>query len=98
MSSSVLKSKTLKDDIADAPKVLFIRLFLSNFATLVSLRHKVDCADVSLLINSAFFDILPPKPQLVIILWLPKKYSKDRRQRIKYISYQTKNFFEKKYD
>ena len=58
----------LKDLIIDVPKTLLISLLRSNLATEVSLRHRVDCADVSLLINSAFFDILLPKPQFVIIL------------------------------
>ena len=41
-------------------KVLLIKLFLSNLTTEESFKHKVDCADVNLLINSAFFDILLP--------------------------------------
>ena len=71
-------SKTLKDDLIDEPKALLIRLFLSNFVTEESFRHRVDCADVSLLTNIPFLDILLPNPQLVITLWLSIKYSKDR--------------------
>ena len=68
----------MNDVVIEAPNALLIRLFLSNFVTDESLRHKVDCAVVSLLINSAFFYILLPNPQFVIILWLSIKYSKDK--------------------
>ena len=39
--------------------------------------ESVDCADVNLLISTAFLDILFPNPQLVIILSPSKKYSKE---------------------
>ena len=68
ISSFKCKSKILKEDVIDEPNILLIKLLLSNLVTDESFRHKVDCADVSLLINSAFFDIFLPNPQLVIIL------------------------------
>ena len=52
-------------------------MFLSNLVTLVSLIVNVDWLAVNLLISSAFEDIFPPNPQLVIILMPSKKYSKD---------------------
>ena len=68
-------SKTLNVDVVAVPKTLLIKPFLSNFTTEESLRHNVDCADVNRLINSAFLEILCPKPQFVIILLLSIKYS-----------------------
>ena len=59
------------------PKILFINLFLSNFVMAVSFIVSVDWQAVNLLINSAFEDIVFPKPQFVIILLPSKKYSKE---------------------
>ena len=58
-SAFSIKSKfeILKVFLIEFPNILLMSLLLSNFVTDVSLIDKVDCAEVSLLKNSAFVDI-----------------------------------------
>ena len=62
-------SNTLKVFFIEFPNTLLISLFLSNLLTEVSFIVKVDCADVSLLKNSALGEIYSPNPQFVMIFY-----------------------------
>lgn len=77
MSSLKFGSLVLKVFLMEFPNTLLINLFRSKAVTLVSFTVKVDWLAVSLLISSAFADILLPKPQFVIIFVPSKKYSNE---------------------
>ena len=73
-------SNTLKVFFIEFPNTLLISLFLSNLLTEVSFTVKVDCADVSLLKNSALGEIYSQNNKIAPIL---EVLSKDDNESVR---------------